>query len=242
MLPSQTLTDYQKTAGELGAMLEQARVDHIAFDQLLQPCAMVRCKGMCCYDGVYLSDEEKEKVEQLAMLHTNTFESYGLDLSAGAVEAAPSGRGGRSGARWKTRARQARCEEQAEDFPEHFAQTRCVFLDENSHCGLQRLAMDEGKHPWFYKPLTCWIHPIVIQSTYGEEPVIRIVTKENDPQRKEGYPGYASCTHCGRFTSDGEPAYQVLQQELEGLGHLSGRDFLAELTAPKMDYEEVFRD
>ena len=29
-------------------------------------------------------------------------------------------------------------------------------------CGIQLLSMEQGREAWFDKPLTCWIHPIVI--------------------------------------------------------------------------------
>ena len=61
--------------------------------------------------------------------------------------------------------------------------------------------------------------------------MVTLVTPENDPQRGEGYPGFASCTHCGRPDDDGKKARQVLAAELEMLGEVSGRDILGELNA-----------
>ena len=93
--------------------------------------------------------------------------------------------------------------------------------------------MDQGRGPWFDKPLTCWIHPIVVMPVTRERsrPLVTLVTSENDPQKTQGYPGFASCTHCGRPDEDGKRARQVLSAELEMLGNISGRDILGELNA-----------
>lgn len=230
MLSTSLWTYYTKTAQELSEMLRHASLNHDALETGIKPCQLERCKGTCCYDGVYLSEEEFQKLEQLVAQKHSKLHAYGLHLEEGAFEIV------RNGTRQKTKARQVSVDELADDFPEHFSRTRCVFLDAESRCGLQRLAVDEGKHPWFYKPLTCWIHPLVIQSERGGRHVITLVNQDNDPQKKEGYPGYASCTHCGRAEEDGQRACKVLAQEIEHLGALAGRDFLAELQAPKVDF------
>lgn len=218
-------------------MLRHASLDHDALDVRIKACELMRCKGACCYDGVYLSEEESQHLEQLVAQKHSELIAYGLELGDGVFESV------RNGSRQKTKARRVSTEELAEDFPEHFTPTRCVFLDAESRCGLQRLAMNEGKHPWFYKPLTCWIHPLLIRSERGGRHVITLVNKDNDPQKQEGYPGYASCTHCGRVEEDGQSACKVLAQEIEHLGALAGRDFLAELQAPKAgfgDFADVY--
>ncbi|MGB0992936.1 MAG: hypothetical protein ACPG32_10770, partial [Akkermansiaceae bacterium] len=62
-------------------------------------------------------------------------------------------------------------------------------------------------------------------------PVITLVSPENDPQKTKDYPGFASCTHCGRRDNDGIPAREALMPELKMLGDISNRDLLAELNA-----------
>jgi hypothetical protein len=134
--------------------------------------------------------------------------------------------------------RGAEAGELASDFPAHFEKTRCVFLDSIGRCGIQRMCMEDGLGDWFLKPLTCWIHPIVILPANRERSsaVITIVQLENDPQKKEDYLGFASCTHCGRAEAGGEVAWKVLGKELKALGELAGRDLYGELSAPKLDY------
>jgi len=225
-------TQFKETASGLARQLLVASVDHQAFESLIRACELVRCKGTCCYDGVYLSDEEAELVQRTVETHRDVIESYGINTES-VIESA------RGGAAKKTVTRTVTTTELADDFPEHFAKTRCVFLDDQSRCGLQRLAMDRGESPWLYKPLTCWIHPIVILPAVGERtrPLITLVSPDNDPQKKQGYPGYASCTHCGRPDDDGKSAKDVLQGELRMLGELCDRDFVGELNAPAVDWE-----
>lgn len=225
-------TRYPETAKGLAEQLRHALLDHQAFEMLLRPCTLERCKATCCYDGVYLSAEEAEGVKALVHSERERLIEYGLDLPD---EVLVSVRGGRA---LKTATREAKPGELADDYPAHFPQTRCVFLDSLGRCGIQRMNMEDGQHPWRDKPLTCWIHPIAIQPPNRERSrsLITMVNPENDPQRKEGYPGFASCTHCGRPEPSGTPAHEVLEAELKALGELAGRDFLAELRAPGLEY------
>ena len=220
-------TAYQQTADYLAAQLREALLDHDAFDQLIKPCELERCRATCCHDGVYLSEDEAKGIEGLLSNHQQEFIDFGLSLPAVPIISA------RGGEALKTAIRKADPGELAEDFPAHFPQTRCVFLDRQGRCGIQRLSMDQGRGPWFDKPLTCWIHPIVVMPVTRERsrPLVTLVTPENDPQKTQGYPGFASCTHCGRPDEDGKRARQVLAAELEMLGEVSGRDILGELNA-----------
>jgi len=220
-------TAYQKTAEVLREQVREARLDHDAFEQKVRPCELTRCRATCCHDGVYLSQEEAEGVRKLLDENAERFADYGLTLPD---EPIISTRGGRA---LKTATREADEGELADDFPAHFPKTRCVFLDREGRCGIQRLSMEQGREPWFDKPLTCWIHPIVIQPVNRERfrPVVTLVSPENDPQKEDGYPGFASCMHCGRPDKNGRPAREVLAQELEMLGLVAGRNLLGELNA-----------
>ncbi|MBT8037394.1 MAG: hypothetical protein KJO21_07605 [Verrucomicrobiae bacterium] len=223
-------TAYRETAGILSEQLREAVLDHDAFDRPIKACELARCRATCCHDGVYLSAEEAVGVRSLLEKHGEALKQYGLLLPD---ESIVEVRGGRS---LKTATREARSGELADDYPAHFPPTRCVFLDREGRCGIQRLSMDQGREAWFDKPLTCWIHPIVIRSASRERarPLVTLVSPDNDPQRALGYPGFASCTHCGRPDADGKKARQVLAAELEMLGLLSGRDLLGELNARRV--------
>ena len=222
-----THTAYQQTAAYLGEQLREAVIDHESFDVNVKPCELARCRATCCYDGVYLSEEESEGIKTLVSEHRQRFVEYGLFLPDAPIISA---RGGRS---LKTATREAEVGELAEDFPLHFPQTRCVFLDQQGRCGIQTVSVEQGREAWFDKPLTCWIHPIVIlpASQLRSRPVVTLVSPDDDPQKTEGYPGFASCTHCGRPDASGAPAREMLESELNMLGVISGRNLLGEMNA-----------
>ena len=226
-----SVTAYKETAKVLAQQVREALLDHDAFAVKLKACELSRCRATCCHDGVYLSKEESDGVERLLADYGEKLSSYGLSLPS---EPIISVRGGRS---LKTATRIAEPDELAKDYPLHFPRTRCVFLDREGRCGIQRLSMELGHLPWYDKPLTCWIHPIVIlpESRQRSRSVVTLVSPENDPQKStadpEAYPGFASCTHCGRPDEEGEKASAVLASELEMLSAISGRDLLSELNA-----------
>ena len=220
-------TAYQQTARVLSVQLREAVLDHKAFEKKVKPCELSNCKATCCYDGVYLSEEEAEGITELLKKHSERFADYGLLLPDKCII---SERGGKS---LKTATRSAELGELAVDFPEHFPKTRCVFLDKQGRCGIQRLSQDLGRGPWFDKPITCWLHPISVKSatSNSSRPELTLYNQVNDPQRAEGYPGFVSCTHCGRENQEGVIASVAFETELEMLAAISGRDFLAELNA-----------
>lgn len=226
------LTHYKETAADLQWQLKDALLDHEAFETLLLPCSLERCSATCCYDGVYLSEEEANGLEWLVENERERLLDYDLRLPEKVVVSA------RNGTAQKTAVREAEAGELAKDFPKHFEKTRCVFLDTMGRCGIQRMCMDDKLGDWYLKPLTCWIHPIVILPASKERSrsLVTLVNRQNDPQKTDGYPGFASCTHCGREESGGLAAWRVLEKELKALSELAGRDFFGELSAPTIDY------
>ena len=131
------LTHYQKTAADLRMQLDEALIDHEAFETLLKPCTLERCSATCCYDGVYLSDEEARGVKCLVENERERFVDYGLKLPKNTVVTV------RNGKAQKTATRSAEPGELAKDFPSHFEKTRCVFLDDLGRCGIQRMCIDD---------------------------------------------------------------------------------------------------
>jgi hypothetical protein len=217
------LTAYAGVAADVAAQVREARLDHAAFERPVRACELERCRATCCHDGVHLSTEEAAGIIELLERQAQTLRDFGLELPAEPVLAVDGG--------WKTAVRAARPGELAEDYPAHFPRTRCVLLDPQGRCGLQRFAVAEGRHPWYYKPLTCWIHPLALRpmTRDRDRPELTVHGPEDDPQRTAGYAGFASCTHCGRPDAAGASARVVLAAELAALGQLAGRDLLGEL-------------
>jgi len=44
--------------------------------------------------------------------------------------------------------------------PDHYGGTACVFLRNDYKCALQVAAQINGKHPWYFKPFYCILHPL----------------------------------------------------------------------------------
>lgn len=220
---------YQDTQTYLKRILPEVVLDHAAFELPLKLCDLTKCRATCCHDGVRLSQRDANLISDLVEKNAAIFQSYGLQTDDKLVEKTNSG--------YKTKSRKAGEDELAVDFPQHFPQTRCVFLDDNHQCMLQKLAMGEQKHPWYYKPHTCWMHPLLVENE-NDVKKITVVQKEDDPQKRDGYLGYGAYTHCGREETNGQAAKTVLQAELKALGEIANRDFLLELNAEQVDWYE----
>ncbi|MFC7338955.1 hypothetical protein ACFQY0_17290 [Haloferula chungangensis] len=217
----ESITAYPELEGELARQIREAAVDYDSFSQNLKLCDLGSCRATCCHDGVFLTGEEQRVIGEVIEEGRERLDQYGWTEKAWLGD-----EGGRAksitlgnknpGAR----------------FPSHFPRTRCVFLDAGHRCVLQRLAMDAGRHPWFWKPISCWMHPLVLKpGERGGRPILTLPSPGNDPAAKPGYPGFSACTPCGMEASDGKPAWQVLGDELELLGEIGGRGLLGEITS-----------
>lgn len=163
----------------------------------LAPCDLAACEGMCCHDGVYLSEEEARALRRLVFRRRAELP----DLPDRFVV--------HEGGAPKTAVR-PHAYRQA-DFPAHFPRTRCVFALPDARCALQALAVKDGAHPWAYKPRACWMHPL-------RESATGLLPPPADPaadwDRAEGYPGYVCYTRCGAHRPDGTPWEEALGEEV----------------------------
>ena len=199
-------------AADLRASLRQADIDHAAFAQPLALCDLATCRATCCHDGVVLDAEEVTRLSPLIQ----ELAPYGI--VGGPTELFQNQSNGQT----KTATRSSLAHERATDFPNHFPQTRCVFLDSEHRCTWQRLALDRGEAPWFYKPVSCWMHPVALVP--GEPSRLTIAGDPKSPV------DFASNTHCGRPCQAGRPARDTLREELRLLSEIAGRDFLREMS------------
>ncbi|GAA5481475.1 hypothetical protein [Haloferula sargassicola] len=212
------MTAYPGIERELARQIREAALDHEAFELPLKVCELATCRATCCHDGAILEAEQMAGIREVVGARRDHLRRYGWDHDRFLEEN-------------RTATLQAADSELADGFPGHFPRTRCVFLDAEHRCVLQRLAMDEGRHPWFWKPVSCWMHPLLLRPRErGGRPVLTLARSGDDPAGKPGYPGFGSCTPCGLPRAGGEPAWQVLRGELELLSEISGRDLLRELS------------
>ena len=114
---------------------------------------------MCCYDGVYVDRNTADVLQQISQARAVEFQESGLTLPSTVITEAVW-RDGSSGLKTETKPTDFRSK--VEGFPNHFDDTSCVFHADDGRCTLQTLGLKDNKHPWFYKPLTCWLHPIHI--------------------------------------------------------------------------------
>lgn len=168
----------------------------------LKVCDVRACEAMCCHDGVYLDAGEEARlralVERTPALRARLPSEY-------VVEGRWNGR--RLGRKTATRPHEYR----NPDFPAHFPRTRCVFADAQGWCELEKLARARGRHPWEYKPTTCWMFPLDDDAGVATPPP---ADPGEDPYRVRGYPGYVSVVPCGRHDPRGRPWRGALEQEL----------------------------
>ena len=221
------LTAYPRTEVALRGSLAAAHLDAPSFARPVQRCSLAACRGMCCYDGVYVNDEEAAVIEEVARQEAGFFRQLGLDLPEhvivdGEWEGLVTGK--------KTAVVPYAFSPEVPGFPAHFKDTACVFHLDDGRCGLQVLSQARGRHPWHYKPFTCWLHPISIApGEDGQGAVILLESEATDPYRLPDFDGYVEQTFCGRTAPCGQPGYEVLAEELALLGAITGRDLAGEL-------------
>ena len=57
-----TVSAYPKTEATFRQHLSIEDIEHDSFNRPLRQCELRQCKGMCCYDGVYVNEEEEEVI------------------------------------------------------------------------------------------------------------------------------------------------------------------------------------
>ena len=109
-------------------------------------CDISKCSGECCYYGVYTDKKESDNILEMKDKVINAMDdSQTKDVS-----------------KW------FEAPEVDEDFDSGIAvgtelyNGKCVFLDKEGFCTLQKMAMSESEFKWKYKPLYCILFPLVI--------------------------------------------------------------------------------
>lgn len=217
---------HTETAAFVAELVRDARLDIAALKQPLTRCDLSQCQGTCCHDGVYLETDEAATLQTLAADKASFFKSLGLDLPAKVVV---FGKWREESAGPKTATRLDAMSAKTSGYPAHFPDTQCVFMLDNRRCSLQVLAESEGRHRWFYKPFTCWLHPIAINGVAGQSE-LTLYNRQTDPHNFEDYDGFVSRTPCGQIRENcGAPAWQVLDEEFAMLEEISARPLREEI-------------
>jgi hypothetical protein len=219
-LPNESLTAFGRAETSLRERCADASVDVDEFQRELSRCSLATCRGTCCYDGIAVDDDTAAALERLVAERATDLADIGLELPQ-TVIVENEWRGVTSR---KTAVKPFPFRSLVPDFPPHFNETACVFLLRDGRCGLQAMAINDGKHPWYYKPFACWLHPIKLSAS-----AIRLYDEATDPDVFPGYDGFVCRTHCGRTSPCGESAARLLSEELQFLGKLLDRDLVNEV-------------
>jgi hypothetical protein len=221
-----TITAFRDSELALREQYGNARMNAEEFQRKINRCSLGSCRGTCCYGGVRVDDDTARVLQQLSLDRASTFRAIGLSLP-NTVVAHTEWRGVTGNI---TVLKPFPFRSLVGKFPSHFDETACTFLLDDGRCGLQVLAGLDGKHPWYYKPFSCWLLPIKLWKTE-----IRLFNDETDPFRFLDYNGFFSQTFCGQTSKCGLPAAQVLKPELTYLGHILNRDLVREAVAKTAD-------
>ncbi|MDF1825557.1 MAG: hypothetical protein P1U68_13000 [Verrucomicrobiales bacterium] len=225
---SDVIAAYPETYEFLSDTVRGMSLDIEALKRPLSRCELSSCGGNCCHDGVYLSSEEAGVIRELVETDRVGIEAAGVSLPEKVVVYG-KWRDITSGP--KTATKPVAMRDRVAGYPDHFPETNCVFLMEDARCALQAYSLKKGLHPWYHKPLTCWLHPLSITGGSDHKPRLTLYSEETDPQRFPDYDGFVCRTHCGLTRAGGLPAWQVLREEIEALGEIGGRDLLSEIEA-----------
>ncbi|MFA7228365.1 MAG: DUF3109 family protein [Melioribacteraceae bacterium] len=122
-------------------------IDPAIFTQpFVKACDVCICSGECCYYGVYTDKSEHEMILSVKDKIIHHLDDSQIKDPESWFEAP----------------------EADSDFPSGIAvgtevyNGKCVFLDKQGFCTLQKMAMLEGEYKWKYKPLYCILFPLVI--------------------------------------------------------------------------------
>jgi len=160
-----------------------------------------RCGGECCYYGVYTDLKEHDLIMSI--------KDKVIPLMDGSQTTEIS--------KW------FEPPEEDSDFDSGVAvgtelyNNKCVFLDKDGLCTLQKLANSEGAHKWKYKPLYCVLFPLTVYEgalTIDYEHIDRLKT-------------------CNKTPSGQLSIYEACTEELK---HLFGEDGFAELETYRKEY------
>jgi Fe-S-cluster containining protein len=122
-------------------------IDPLIFTtKFVKACDVCLCSGECCYYGVYTDKADYEKI----LAEKDKIIKYMDDSQT------------KDSGKWFEEP------EIDNDFPSGIAvgtevhNGKCVFLDKQGFCTLQKMAMAQGEFKWKYKPLYCILFPLVI--------------------------------------------------------------------------------
>lgn len=148
------------------------RINGILIDPVIFTYKFIcNCIGGCCRDGVYTDYKEYQTI---LSIQDNVKELMDETQSKNVNE-------------WFEQP------EKDDDFESGIAvgteiiNNKCIFLDKDGLCSLQKLALKEGEYKWKYKPLYCILFPLTIYDgvlTVDTDHIDRLPYCNIDPNTK----------------------------------------------------------
>jgi hypothetical protein len=198
---------------------KDATVDAMSFTRKYAWCDLGECHGTCCSGGVWTEPEELKIMqandayyrEKLPTVGVKVFPDVPLLDTSESMDRFTGG----------TNKRPFDYSDKP-NYPKDWDHTTCTFRRDDGACGLQLLAVAEGKPAWHYKPFYCYLFPIDIVENEGKL-VIEITDSADD--------AFSAATMCGRTRENGKPGYEIFAREIAALSEILNRDIMAEIKA-----------
>lgn len=179
---------------------------HLPDEPKVSVTSCLNCDNRCCYDGVYVTYAEEDKIKDHIKKYPEEFTHVPHEfLEPGEWEFLFGG----------NRTKRVPHTYSRKDYPHHFEQTICVFALEDGSCSLQKSAIKHNYHPWYLKPELCWKFPLIglFNDNALEHPHY---FGEKDPHYfDENQPGYLSFLPCSKVTEDGLSWKKMYKNELQ---------------------------
>jgi len=177
-------------------------IDPLIFTQkFVRACDVCICSGECCYYGVYTDITESEKIMSEKELILKHMDDSQIKNPEKWFEEPQEDKDFTSGVAVGTEVHNG----------------KCVFLDKQGFCTLQKMAVAEGEYKWKYKPLYCILFPLVISEG--------VLTVDDEHLNDMHY--------CSKLENQISTVYTCCQKELE---FLLGKNGLAELEEYRCEY------
>lgn len=190
-------------------------IDFASFSKKYRTCDASTCQQLCCAVGGFVSEDE---LQQINGLIRNREKAGDVEITESLITEGFSDKTLKQTALKDTHYRN-------EDVDFHQC---CVFKQDNGYCGLQSLAISKKLHPWTYKPIDCWLFPVVFikKNDHHELSVFGPDSGILYDEQWGRYPEYGSCL---KPDKEGTQGYKLLENELKGLSELLERDVYGEI-------------
>jgi len=180
------------------------KIDPIIFKQpFVKSCDICICSGECCYYGVYTDKFEHEKIIEIKeriIKSMDDSQTKNVDL-------------------WFEEPQEDTDFESGIAVGTELHNGKCVFLDKQGFCTVQKIAMEDKEFKWKYKPLYCILFPLII-----ENGVITVDTEHLDRMH-----------YCNKSENQVSTIFETCKEEIE---YLVGKDGIKELEEYSKEFSQ----